>query len=68
MATISLPERNVAVHGERDSVHKLRRVGNEREQSDPEELLVDTRTIQDDIDDVDQDLCDPKILSVHRTH
>ena len=35
------PERNVAVHRERDSIHEFRRVRDEREQSDPKELLVD---------------------------
>lgn len=49
-------ERNVPVKREGHGVHKLRRVGDEREDGDPEELFVDARSLEDDIDHVDEDL------------
>ena len=51
------PERNVAVHRERDGVHELRRVGNEREERHAEELLVDPRALKNDVDDIDENFC-----------
>jgi hypothetical protein len=51
---------DVAVESKRHSVHELCRVRDEGEQGDSEELFVDARTLEDDIDDVDKYLCERK--------
>lgn len=50
-------ERNVAVHRERDGVHELGRVGDEREERQAEEFLIDATALQDNVDDIDEDFC-----------
>ena len=51
------PESDVSVQGERNSIHKLRGVRYESEQSDPEELLIDPRSFKHNIHHTDKQLC-----------
>ena len=55
-----VPQRDVTVESERHSIHEFGGVRDKSEQSDAKELFIDTRASEDDIDNVDQDLCVPK--------
>lgn len=49
---------DVTIDGERHGVHELGGVWDQSEESDSEELFVDSRSIQDDVYHVYQDLGD----------
>ena len=53
----TLPEGDVSVQSERNSVHELRGVRYESEQGDPEELLIDPRSFKHDIHHTHKQLC-----------
>lgn len=50
------PQRDVAVHGERDGVHELGCVRHKCEEGHTQELLINPGAFQDDVNDVDEQL------------
>lgn len=62
-----LPQRNVSAQGKRHGIHKLCRVGHKGKQADPKELLVDSRALQDDIDDFDEDFWNGEVVDLAGT-
>ncbi len=47
---------DVAVDGERHGVHELGRVRDQSEEGNTQELFVNSRTVQNNVDDIDENL------------
>jgi len=55
MLRCNSPKRNVAIQCERERVHKLGSIRHQCEQGNSQELLVYAGSLQNNIDDIDQD-------------
>ena len=51
-----VPECNVPVQGKRYGIHEFGGIGDQGEEGNTQELLVDTTTLQNDIHDIHKDL------------
>lgn len=59
-------ESDIAVEGKRHGVHELGGVGNQGEEGHTQEFLVYPRTLQDDIDNVDEEFYMPRSAGLTR--
>lgn len=59
------PESDVAVHRKRHGVHELSGIRDQSKQRNSQELFIDSRPLQDNVDYIDKKLCG-HMVSVNR--
>lgn len=50
----SSPQGNVSIQSKGDGIHEFGGVGNQSKKGYPKELFIDTRVLQDNVNDADQ--------------
>jgi hypothetical protein len=60
----AVPESNIAIHSKRHGIHELCCVRDQRKQGNAKELFINARTIEDDVDDINQELCKITLVSL----
>lgn len=63
-----VPKRNVSVQGKRYGVHEFGCIRNEGKERDSKEFFINSRSLEDDIHNINEQLCKPGLAQKRMLH